>query len=109
MRRLQKKEKAKGKKNMDNRNAIKWLKAISDEQGSSPHKNSRAEREQALHIAIQALEKEEPREPYIYTGADGREQNGCPRCHRENEHNEIIYKGQKYCSVCGQAIGWGEG
>lgn len=63
---------------MDNKNAIKWLKAISDEQGSSPHKNSRAERER----------------------------NGCPRCHRENEHNEIIYKGQKYCAVCGQAIDW---
>ena len=52
--------------------------------------------------ALEALEKQVPKKPKRYIAFDGIERNGCPSCPR----NEILYAGQKYCSVCGQAIDW---
>lgn len=42
------------------------------------------------------------KKPKKYIAFDGIERNGCPSCPR----NEILYVGQKYCSVCGQKIDW---
>ncbi len=100
---------------MKNEEAIKWLKAISATQSESIHKSSLSERKEALHIAIQAIrENEELNEIKIskknhkYIAYDGVERNGCPNCFEKYGKNEILYAGQKYCSVCGQAIDWSE-
>ncbi len=93
---------------MENQKAIEWLKAISAVQGNSIDKNSLTNRKEALYMAIQALRKAEPMKPYIFLDFYDREKNGCPKCHENNERNEILYAGQKYCSVCGQAIDWSE-
>jgi len=43
--------------------------------------------------------------PKRFTAFDGIERNGCPTCPKTNE---ILYAGQKYCSVCGQKIDWSD-
>ena len=43
-----------------------------------------------------------PKKPKKYIDMAGIERDGCPSC----DHNEILYAGQKYCSVCGQQIDW---
>ena len=55
-------------------------------------------------MAIKALEKQIPKKPKRYVAFDGIERNGCPRCYEELGRNEILYAGQRFCSVCGQAI-----
>jgi len=62
-----------------------------------------AEQDMALAIIQKALEKQIPKKPKKYVNLYGSTRNGCPACPR----NEI-YAGQKYCSVCGQAIDWSE-
>ncbi len=58
-----------------------------------------------LHECIdKALEKQIPKKPKKYVDLYGDTRNGCPACPR----NEILYAGQQYCSVCGQAIDWSE-
>lgn len=57
----------------------------------------------AVVMGIEALEKQIPKKPKRYIAFDGIERNGCPSCLR----NEILYPGQKYCSVCGQKLDWG--
>ena len=59
---------------------------------------------EALDMAIEALEKQIPKKPHKYIAFDGIERNGCPRCFEERGVNEILYAGQKYCSVCGQNV-----
>lgn len=59
---------------------------------------------EALDMVIEALEKQDPKKPKRYIAFDGIERNGCPSCPK----NEILYAGQKFCSVCGQAINWGK-
>ena len=49
--------------------------------------------------------KETPTIPKPYVDLYGDKRNGCPRCPKP----EILYVGQKYCSVCGQMIDWEEG
>lgn len=56
---------------MDNKKAVEWLKAISATQRDSLNKNSLADRKEALHMAIQALEKEELKKQHKYTGTKG--------------------------------------
>ena len=56
----------------------------------------------------EAREKQVAKKPHKYIAFDGIERNGCPRCYEELGRNEILYAGQKYCSVCGQALKWGE-
>ena len=58
--------------------------------------------DEACVIAYEALEKQIPKKPKRYIAFDGIERNGCPACSK----NEILYAGQKFCSVCGQAIDW---
>ncbi len=91
---------------MNNSKAIEWIKAISATQSNSLNKSSLADRKEALHMAIQALEKEEPKKPHKYIDIYETEKNGCPNCYNKSGRNEILYAGQKYCSVCGQAIDW---
>lgn len=55
-------------------------------------------------MAIDALDKQIPVKPHKYTAFDGIGRNGCPRCFEERGRNEILYAGQRYCSVCGQKI-----
>lgn len=61
-----------------------------------------------IELAIQALEKQIPKKPHKYIAFDGIERNGCPHCFEERGRNEILYAGQKHCSVCGQKIDWSE-
>lgn len=91
---------------MDNQKAIEWLKAISATQSNSLNKNSLTDRKEALHMAIYALRKAEPMKPHKYIDMYETEKNGCPKCYEDKGRNEILYAGQKYCSVCGQAIDW---
>lgn len=59
---------------------------------------------EALDMAIAALEKQIAKKPRKYIAFDGIKRNGCPTCPKD----EILYAGQKYCSVCGQKIDWSE-
>ena len=52
----------------------------------------------------EAREKQIPKKPHKYIAYDGIKRNGCPRCFEERGANEILYAGQKYCSVCGQRL-----
>ncbi len=49
-----------------------------------------------------SLERQIPKKPKKYVDLYGSTKNDCPVC----SENEILYAGQKYCSVCGQAIDW---
>ena len=60
------------------------------------------EQDKALAIVQKVLEKQMPKQPKKYIDLYGTTRNGCPVCPK----NEILYAGQKYCSVCGQAIDW---
>ena len=60
------------------------------------------ELEEAMEVAIQALEKQLAKKPRYYIDNWGHNRPGCPGCPR----NEILYAGQKYCSVCGTKIDW---
>lgn len=51
-----------------------------------------------------ALSKACPMPPHIYYDSDGFKRKGCPNCYLSCGQNEILYAGQKYCSVCGQCI-----
>ncbi len=63
----------------------------------------------ALRLAIQALEKQEPKEPTLE--GDGYDDLGniiydtwiCPNC---ESYYEVDYENYKYCPLCGQAIDW---
>ena len=58
---------------------------------------------QALDMAIEALEKQIPKEVVIKKIDEGIELRYCPRC-----HVRFIRSGMKYCVECGQALGWRE-
>ncbi len=60
------------------------------------------EQDRALATVQKTLEKQMPKQPKKYIDLYGMTRNGCPACPK----NEILYAGQKYCSVCGQAIDW---
>ena len=49
-----------------------------------------------------ALEKQVAKKPRYYIDMYNHRRPGCPGCPR----NEILYAGQKYCSVCGTKIDW---
>lgn len=63
---------------------------------------------EVLHKALNALEKQIPKKPHKYIAFDGIERNGCPNCFEQNGRKEILYTGQKYCSVCGCKIDRGK-
>ena len=93
--------------------AIEWIKAISAVQKESIHKNSLLQRKEALHMAIEALEKQIPKKPDYE--ADGYDENGnliydyakCPICGHDFEY-DINDWGCNYCSDCGQKLDWSE-
>ena len=58
----------------------------------------------ARDTTFAALEKQMPKKPIYYMDMYNHERPGCPGCPR----NEILYAGQKYCSVCGTKIDWSE-
>ncbi len=91
---------------METKKAIEWLRAISATQKDSLHGNSLADRKEALYVAMYKLRKEIPNKPHIFTDHDRFDKNGCPKCYEDKGRNEILYAGQKYCSVRGQAIDW---
>lgn len=55
-----------------------------------------------MQLWLAVLDKQVPKKPIRYIDYDGIKRNGCPSCPRY----EILYQGQKFCSVCGQAIDW---
>lgn len=74
--------------------------------------------EDALCMAIEALEKQIPKPVEFvtdYTWAIGNEQPICPVC--ESDVSKIVFfpvdeveaKDVSYCEFCGQAIDWSEG
>ena len=56
---------------------------------------------EALKMAISALEKQMPQKPTIDEYDDGTYSYICPRG-AEAEENQV------YCDICGQALDWGE-
>lgn len=59
---------------------------------------------EAFHVMEDATEKRIAKKPRYYIDNWGHNRPGCPGCPR----NEILYAGQKYCSVCGTKIDWEE-
>lgn len=72
---------------MDNKKAIEWLKAISAAQSNSLNKNSLTDRKEALHMAIQALTKAEPKKPVIYSDTNRAD---CPVCGALSEESKNL-------------------
>lgn len=64
--------------------------------------------ENEIIALIVCKNRAKPQKPHIYTAFDNLERNGCPNCHKAKGQNEILYLGQKHCSVCGQAIDWSD-
>ena len=56
---------------------------------------------EAIDMAIDALEKQIPKEVVIKKIDEGIEMFYCPRC-----HVRFIRTGMKYCGECGQALDW---
>lgn len=88
---------------MEIQKAIEWIKAISATQSNSLNKNSLADRKEALHMAVAALEKHTPKKVIAYQGTNRAD---CPVC-------GATVRGIKepfgdWCSKCGQAIDWNE-
>lgn len=42
--------------------------------------------------------------PHMYVDPCGDVRKGCPCCYEKTGRNQILYAGQKFCSVCGQRI-----
>lgn len=57
-----------------------------------------------VRLVVEALEKQVSKKPRYYTDMYNHKRPGCPGCPK----NEILYAGQKYCSVCGTKIDWSE-
>ena len=55
----------------------------------------------AIDMAIEALEKQIPKEVVIQKIDEGIELRYCPRC-----HVRFIRTGMNYCGDCGQALDW---
>lgn len=53
---------------------------------------------------IEELNHRTEMEPIEYTDMYGDTRKSCPRCFKEKGHPEILYAGQRFCSVCGQKI-----
>lgn len=53
-----------------------------------------------------AVGKQRARKPHPCIAFGVVERDGCPNCFGNGGRNVILYAGQKYCSVCGQAISW---
>lgn len=58
--------------------------------------------------AFAVIDRDYGRKPRRYIDHFGIEHDGCPSCFEKTGRNEILYAGQKYCSVCGQAIDVGD-
>ena len=54
---------------------------------------------EALDIAIEALEKQIPKKPYLDNDNGIYEKEYCPTCHRS------LFPNDDHC-ICGQAIDW---
>lgn len=58
-----------------------------------------------INIAISALEKQIPKKPItIYDYVDDMDKHCCSRC----ELSPRVYKGEEYCTECGQRLDFGE-
>lgn len=89
--------------------AIEWLKAINAVQKESVHKSSLLQRKEALHMAIEALEKQIPKK-VIYRDNCGNEtpyQSRCPKCY-EAINDTWYWAGESWCPYCGQKLDWGD-
>ena len=53
---------------------------------------------------VKAVKNATPKKPRAYIDFNGIIRMSCPSCDRY----EILYAGQKYCSVCGQRIDWSD-
>ena len=92
---------------MTDKEVIEWLKAISATQKNSLHENSLAERKEALHIAIQAIGKQQAkkvrnRKLRIFNETPYSVQGDCPSCGWEG----MLSMNTNYCNACGQKLDW---
>ena len=91
------------RKKMTREEAIDWLKAINATQKDSIHKSSLLQRKESIHIAIEALEKQIPKNTEILDKVYD-EVRSCPACGKDT-----VYHGRTFfCCKCGQALEWGE-
>lgn len=64
--------------------------------------------EDALWVAVQALELQIPKK-VIYEGYDDQDAILCPNCNEEVGRMDMWEYGRdNYCSYCGQHLNWGE-
>ena len=80
---------------MINREAIEILGGLKISKTDHVYVNN-----QALDLAIQALEKQEPEKPM------GEIVERCPDCQEDNLHSELFYEEYNFCPNCGKAIDW---
>lgn len=59
-------------------------------------------------VIKEAFGKACPTQPHLFIDMYGHERKGCPTCYVSRGVNEILYTGQRYCSVCGQRIRYTE-
>ena len=63
---------------------------------------------EAIGLAIQALEKQIPKNPYHISQVDDNDNANveCPACHAQTDYAVNVIK-RGYCWKCGQLLDWG--
>lgn len=84
--------------------AIKELHGIRPRGGIIPQK-----RAEALDVAIQALEKQIPKNPYHISQVDDNDNANveCPACHATTDYAVNAIK-RGHCWKCGQLLDWSD-
>lgn len=90
--------------NMTESEAIKELHAIRPRGGIIPQK-----RAEAVDVAIQALEKQIPKNPYHISQVDDNDNANveCPACHATTDYAVNAIK-RGHCWKCGQLLDWSD-
>ncbi len=89
---------------MEENEAIKELHKIRPRGGIIPQK-----RAEALDVAIQALEKQIPKNPYHISQVDDNDNANveCPACHATTDYAVNVIK-RGHCWKCGQLLDWSD-
>ena len=95
---------------MTNEKAIKLLMRMQEPEPYEPQITEEAF--MALQLAIDAIRKQIPKEPYKnlieYPYMPDVTVVQCPNCKRRLRTKRTTAKGDKHCPDCGQAIRWGD-
>ena len=94
---------------MTENEAKDWLRAITATQSENNHTCSLEIRKEALYMAIQALEKQIAKKPYLdQKGLLDAKMWHCPVCKKEVISDWNIDLANEYCHNCGQKLDWSE-